>query len=226
MKRMIGALPAFALALFVVGTSVRADDPVVKKTDDPVVKKDAPVDTPKKDEVKVAELGKPAPDFELKGMDGKTVKLADYKGKIVVLEWFNPGCPYCQAAYDEKGALRTLPEKLMKDGVVWISINSQGSDEGSNTVDDQKAFFKERGGLHTPLLFDPTGKVGHSYGAKSTPHCFVIDAKGNLAYRGALDNAPGGRLKEGATLTNWVEAAVGELKAGKPVTKTETKSYG
>ena len=226
MKKILTSLPAFALALLVLGASVRADDKDVKK-DDPVVKKEVPKEQPKKDEIKVAELGKPAPEFELKGMDGKAVKLSDYKGKIVVLEWFNPGCPYCQAAYDEKGPLRTLPEKLAKDGVVWISINSQGADEGGNTVDEQKAFFKEHGGLKSPLLLDPTGKVGHSYGARSTPHCFVIDAKGNLAYRGALDNAPLGKLQKGEEmLTNWVEAAIGELKASKPVTKTETKSYG
>ena len=155
-------------------------------------------------------------------MDGKPVKLSDYKGKIVVLEWFNPDCPYCQGAYAEKGALRGLPEKLQKDGIVWLGINSTAD----TTADANKLFFKDKGGLKTPLLLDNAGVVGHLYGAKTTPHCFVIDTKGNLVYRGALDNAPGGKLADGDKLTNYVEAAIAEVKAGKPVTKADTKSYG
>lgn len=168
-----------------------------------------------------AEIGKPAPDFSLTTVDGKTVKLSDYKGKTVVLEWFNPGCPYCVYAYGEGGPLRDLPERLMSQGIVWLSINSQ---DGS-AVDDNKAFMKANG-MKAPLLMDPTGAVGKMFGAKSTPHCFVINEKGLLVYAGGLDNAPKGKVKDTETKTNYVEAAIKDLKGGHAVTISETKQYG
>lgn len=168
-----------------------------------------------------AELGKAAPEFALTDVNGKTVKLSDYKGKVVVLEWFNQGCPYCQYIYSEKGPLRELPERLTKQGVVWLSINS------GMTADAAEAKkFMEANKMTTPMLLDADGKVGMAYGAKTTPHCYVIDEKGILRYRGALDNAPQGKVKDSETKMNYVEAALTDLKNGKAVTTPETKSYG
>ena len=186
---------------------------------------------PKKEEVKKddkaprAELGKPAPPFELKDVDGKTVKLADSKGKIVVLEWFSPGCPFCIQAYGEKGALKKLPEELTAKGIVWLSVVSENPANKGGKVEAIKKFM-ETNGLKAPMLLDPDGKVGKAYGAKCTPHMFVIDDKGVLVYQGALDNAPFGQVENDGERVGYVEAAVADLAAGKKVQKPDTKPYG
>jgi peroxiredoxin len=177
---------------------------------------------PAKQEAAPAALGKPAPAFALKDLAGKEVSLADYKGKIVVLEWFQPSCPYCQGGYKEDGACRLTSERLTKDGVVWLLVNSTNDSLDDSKVENNKKFFESRKLSHT-VLMDADGRVGRTYGAKSTPHCFVIDAKGNLAYRGAIDNM---QEKDAKERVNYVVDAVAELKAGKPVTKAETRSYG
>jgi hypothetical protein len=195
----------------------------------PEVKPEAKKEEPKKEEVKKDDkaagpaIGAPAPDFTLKDVDGKSVKLSDYKGKIVVLEWFNPGCPFVQAAHGKDGPLHDM-SKMTSDGVVWLAINSSpAGQEGAGAEANKKS--RDEWKISGPVLLDEAGTVGRTYGAKSTPHMFVIDAKGMLAYRGALDNAPQGKL-EGDKKINYVEAAISELKAGKPVTTKETKSYG
>ena len=111
---------------------------------------------------------------------------------------------------------------MQKDGVVYLLVNSSNAEDPNAKLEDNVEFFKSRKLSHT-VLMDTDGKVGHAYGAKSTPHCMVIDAKGNLAYRGAIDNA---MEKDAKEKVNYVEAAVSELKADKKVTQTETKSYG
>jgi peroxiredoxin len=169
-----------------------------------------------------AELGKTAPPFTLKDLAGKDVSLADYKGKIVVLEWFQPSCPVCQAQYKDEGACRTTSDKLTKDGIVWLLVNSTEANNADSKVEDNKKFFENLKITRT-VLMDTEGKTGMAYGARTTPHCFVIDAKGNLAYRGAIDNA---MEKDAKDKINYVEAAVAELKAGKPVSHADTKSYG
>ena len=172
-----------------------------------------------------ADLGKPAPDFELKGVDGKSVKLSSFKGKVVVLEWFNPGCPFCAYAYGDKGPLKTLPEQLRGKGIVWLSIVSEKPENpGGKTENIQK--FVDANGMKAPMLLDPDGKVGKRYGAKTTPHMFVINEKGVLVYKGALDNAPFGQSENNEAHINYVEAALADLGAGRAVTKAETKSYG
>lgn len=186
--------------------------------------KPAPAKEEKKEDKLVAEVGKPAPEFSLQDLDGKTVKLSDFKGKIVVLEWFSPKCPACVFAYSDKGPLLELPERLKKEGVVWLAVNSDGGEPGK--VEPNKEFFKERKINSMTVLLDPTGATGKTYGAKTTPHCMVIDEKGVLRYRGALDNAPGGRVSDKETKVNYVQKAVEELKGGKAVTTSETKSYG
>lgn len=215
-----GALAALGLPL--IASDVGVDAPVAAQETGNQGDKPAPKEE-KKDEKATAEVGKPAPEFALKDLDGKTVKLSDFKGKIVVLEWFSPKCPACVFAYSEKGPLLELPERLKKEGVVWLAVNSDGGEPGK--VEPNKEFMKERK-LDMTILLDPTGATGKAYGAKTTPHCMVIDEKGVLRYRGALDNAPGGRVKDTETKVNYVQKAVEELKGGKAVTTSETKSYG
>lgn len=187
-------------------------------------KKDEKIVLPKVADGAKAELGKLAPDFVLKDLDGKDATLAQHLGKYVVLEWFNPGCPACKQAYGEGGALRELPDRLKKDGVVWLVMNSEGPEEKGSELQRNKDFAKENG-IKSPILFDPTGAVGKAYGAKTTPHCFVVSDKGVLIYAGALDNAPYGKVS-GDKKIEYVADAIAQAKAGKKVEVAETKSYG
>jgi len=172
-----------------------------------------------------AAVGAPAPDFNLTDLDGKTVKLSDYKDKQVVLEWFNPECPFVRASHT-RGSLVDLARKYAAKGVVWLAVNSsapgkQGSGVEKNR-DGRKAF-----GMEHPILLDESGEVGRAYGATNTPHMFVID-KGKLVYRGAIDNSPDGEKGEpqGGKLVNYVDATFEDLAAGRPVRTAETRAYG
>lgn len=170
-----------------------------------------------------AELGKPAPDFTLTDLAGKSVHLADLRGKRVVLEWFNPDCPFVRYAHT-KGPLKDMAARYVKKGVVWLSINSSApGKQGHGAARNQEATREYA--LANPVLLDESGKVGRLYGAKSTPHLYVIDEKGTLVYRGALDNAPLGEAGAGAA-ENYVDAAFADLGAGRPVKTADTKAYG
>ncbi len=182
------------------------------------------VSAPMADGKLLAKVGQPAPNFALKDLNGKEHTLAQYKGKTVVLEWFSPGCPYCVYAYGD-GSLKTMPEQYMKDGMVWLSVNSEAPENKAASVEMNRTFI-EKNGMKAPLLMDPTGIVGRSYGAKSTPHVFVIDPKGVLVYQGALDNAPLGKVADDAAKIDYVGDAVAAIKAGTAPKVTETKSYG
>lgn len=173
-----------------------------------------------------AEVGKPAPDFALKDLDGNEVRLSSFKGKTVVLEWFNPRCPYVRAAHT-KGSLKDAAKRHTKDGVVWLAINSAGEGKQGFGVDASREGTKTYGMDH-PVLLDPSGDVGHAYGATNTPHMMVIDPNGILVYRGAIDNSPDG---EGESPTNgvlvrYVDEALAAVAAGKTPATTETKAYG
>jgi peroxiredoxin len=171
----------------------------------------------------VATVGQMAPDFTLTSHEGKQVTLSSLRGKIVVLEWFNPGCPFIVYTHT-KGALKQAPST--HDGkVVWLAINSNAPGKQGNGLALQKTKHAEYG-MTYPILIDEDGKVGHLYEAKTTPHMFVIDTAGKLAYKGALDNAPFGRIQGGDTKVNYVETAVGALLAGNAPKVTETRSYG
>lgn len=164
-----------------------------------------------------AAIGKPAPAFALKGADGKEVKLADYKDKIVVLEWSNAGCPVCQRHVKAKTAEKTMAGYKDK-GVVWVNIDST---DGAKAEDITK-FMKENG-ITAPWLLDSTGATGKAYGAKTTPHMFVIDAKGVLAYSGAIDDDKDGKNDKAK---NYVKEAVDALLKGSAVATATTESYG
>lgn len=173
----------------------------------------------------LAKIGDPAPDFELTEVDGKTkVKLSAYRGKTVVLEWFNPDCPFVVHAHGE-GSLKTMAAEQTKKGIVWLAINSGAPGKQGNGVDrNRKA--KQEYTLGHPVLLDEDGKVGQLYGARTTPHMFIVTAAGKLAYAGSIDNAPFGRVPEGRTLVNYVDAALSDLAAGREVKINETKPWG
>jgi peroxiredoxin len=173
-----------------------------------------------------AEVGKPAPDFELRDLDGKAVKLSAYRGKVVVLEWFNAGCPFVKAAHG-KGSLKTAAKDAMGKGVVWLAINSSAEGKQGAGVDANREGAKKFGLSH-PVLLDTTGTVGHMYGATNTPHLFVIDEAGTLVYRGAVDNSPDGEGESptGGKLVSYVDATLSDLAAKRPVAVPSTKAYG
>jgi peroxiredoxin len=173
-----------------------------------------------------AAVGKPAPDFKLRDLAGKEVSLASFKGKVVVLEWFNPGCPFVKKSHGE-GSLVDAAKRHAKNGVVWLAVNSgapgkQGADVAMNT-EAAKAWS-----MGHPILRDETGAVGKAYGATNTPHMYVIDKKGVLVYAGAIDNSPDGEGKspQGGKLIKHVDDALEDLAAGKPVRTPTTKAYG
>ena len=173
-----------------------------------------------------AKVGEPAPDFTLTDYDGKSVHLADLKGKTVVLEWFNPDCPFVKASHT-KGSLRDSAKRHAAEGVVWLGVNSSAAGKQGNAP-DRVAAGKQAFGLDHPILADATGQVGHLYGATNTPHLYVIDARGILVYRGAIDNSPDGEgdSPQGGKLINYVDTALSELAAGKPITTKQTEAYG
>jgi peroxiredoxin len=162
--------------------------------------------------------GDRAPQFALQDQDGKTVNLADARGKIIVLEWFNSECPFVQRHYREK-TMNTLADKYSSKDVVWYAINSTSG----KTQADNKSIAGEWG-INHPVLSDPDGAVGQAYGAKSTPHMFIIDKDGKIAYAGGIDNDPDG--DKGDKRVNYVEKALDELLAGKAVSEPQTKQYG
>jgi peroxiredoxin len=173
-----------------------------------------------------AEVGRPAPDFALKDLDGNDVRLSSFKGKRVVLEWFNPGCPFVKAAHT-KGSLRDAARRHTKAGVVWLAVNSGAPGKQGAGVEVNRAGVRTFGMEH-PVLVDESGVVGRAYGATNTPHMMVVDEKGTLVYRGAIDNSPDGEGESApdGKLVGYVDAALADLAAGRPVAVAETKAYG
>ncbi len=171
-------------------------------------------------------LGAAVPDFSLPDVDGKAVKLSDFKGKTVVLEWFNPECPFVKASHT-KGSLVGEARKMTSKGVVWLAVDSGASGKQGAGAEKMKAGAKAFDLAH-PLLVDEQGTLGKELGATNTPHMMVIDKTGKLVYRGAIDNSPDGegQSPEGGKLVNYVEAALDDLAAGRAVKTAETKAYG
>jgi peroxiredoxin len=170
-----------------------------------------------------ASSGPAAPDFTLPDLDGKQVTLSSFRGKTVVLEWFNPGCPFVRYAHGE-GPLKDLAKKLTATGVVYLAVNSGSAGKQGAGAEVNRQASKEWSMQH-PVLIDESGTVGKSYDAKTTPHMYVVDPSGALVYKGALDNAPLGKVPAEGQV-NYVENALAAVAAGKPVEVAETKSYG
>lgn len=173
-----------------------------------------------------ATLGQKVPNFTLTGADGKSHSLADYKGKFVVLEWTNPECPFVHKFYDS-GTMQNLQKEETGKGVVWLRINSGApGHEGTQTPAQAAAYDKDEHVNATETLLDPTGKVGHEFGATNTPQMFVINQKGMLVYAGGIDNKPSTDASDIATAKNYVTAALDEAMAGKPVETASARPYG
>ena len=166
-----------------------------------------------------AEVGKPAPDFSVKDINGKTHKLSDYKGKIVVLENYNLDCPFVANHYNS-GAMQELQGQTTGKGVVWLTVNSSYPDAAKG-----KKEFEAKKIKATALLHDPKGTIGKTYGFKTTPHMIVIDKEGLIAYNGAIDDKA---VTEGdpREARNYVREAVGKLATGGNVSVARTKPYG
>jgi peroxiredoxin len=173
-----------------------------------------------------ASVGQPAPAFSAVDTAGKQVSLADFKGRHVVLEWTNPGCPFVQKHYGSGNMQGTQKEATAK-GVVWLTINSTSTDAGDYLKPgEMAAWMQQQKATATATLMDPDGKVGRAYGARTTPHLYVVDPAGKLVYAGAIDSKPTGRVADIASATNYVKQTVGELLAGKPVSTPSTAAYG
>lgn len=166
------------------------------------------------------EIGKPAPGFTLTDHNGKEVNLSDFSGKVVVLEWFNDQCPFVKKHYNT-GAMNAVAAKYAEKGVVWLAINSSNF----GTV-EKNAAVASKWKISRPILDDHSGKVGKEYAATNTPQMFIVDAKGTLVYKGAIDSVDSADPDDISGATNYVAKALDEVTAGKPVTQSETKPYG
>lgn len=174
----------------------------------------------------IATVGAGAPEFSASALDSKSLKLSDYKGKYVVLEWHNQGCPFVKKHYDS-GNMQKAQKQWTDKGVVWLSIiSSAAGKQGYVTDAQEKEYMKKMNVAATQIVFDKEGTVGKLYGAKTTPHMFVIDPKGLLIYAGAIDDKPTSDIGDVAGAHNYVSAALAEAMAGKPVTVASTPSYG
>jgi peroxiredoxin len=171
------------------------------------------------------ETGKPAPDFTGTDINGKTIHLGDYKGKIVVIESYNSDCPYCHNHY-ATGAMQELQKDLAAKGVVWLVVDSVNKKNFSyRTPEQARKEFADQKITATAWLDDSSGVIGHLYGMKTTPHMFVVDKDGTLVYDGAIDNRPE-PFGDPRSARNYVHEAVDDLLAGKPIEVSQTKPYG
>jgi peroxiredoxin len=170
--------------------------------------------------------GQPARDFKLTDMNGKTVQLSQFKGKTVILEWHNSGCPFVQKHYNS-GNMQKTQAAAVGQGAVWLTVNSGApGKQGHMTLEQTRAFMKSSGSKASNYLLDPEGTVGKGYDAKTTPHIYVINPAGTLVYQGGIDDKPTADAADIAGARNHVLAALAEMKAGKPVSVAESRPYG
>ena len=171
------------------------------------------------------DIGKPAPDFTATDINGKTVKLSDYKDKIIVIESYNSDCPFCNNHY-KTGAMQELQSDLAARGVVWLIVDSVNPKHPSyRTPEQARKEWADKKIIATAWIDDNSGTVGHLYDMKTTPHMFVIDKNGVLVYAGAIDDKPD-PVHDPKTARNYVREAVDDLQAGKPIEVSQTKPYG
>lgn len=169
--------------------------------------------------------GQPAPNFTLTNTEGKPVSLADFKGKPVVLEWNNPGCPFVRKHYE--GNFQALQKEYGAKGVVWLAINSteeMSSDYMAPAV--WSRWMKDKGAAPAAMLMDTEGQVGRAYSARVTPHMYIINAQGVLVYAGAIDSIASARVSDIEKATNYVRQGLDELLAGKPLSVSSNQAYG
>jgi peroxiredoxin len=172
------------------------------------------------------EIGQPAPDFKAQDLSGAPHSLQEYRGKTVVLEWNNPGCPFVQKHYNS-GNMQKLQKEFTQRGVIWLTVNSTNPGAGDyKTPAAQRAWDDEKHLASTAYLRDPDGAVGKLYGAKTTPHMFVVDSKGVLVYAGGIDDKRSADIADIAGAKNYVSAALNSVLAGQPVAVTSAPPYG
>jgi len=170
--------------------------------------------------------GDSAPEFKGTDSNGKTETLAQYRGKYVVLEWTNQGCPYTRKHYDS-GNMEALQKQWTAKGVVWLSvISSAPGEQGYQTASQENSYLNRMKATPTAVLLDPAGTIGRMYDAKTTPHMFVIDPQGRIVYEGAIDDQPTPDPSSVKTAHNYVTEALEEAMSGKPVATPVTRAYG
>lgn len=171
-------------------------------------------------------VGDPAPGFTAVDSNGKQQHLSDYKGKFVVLEWHNQGCPYTKKHY-ESGNMQRLQKEWTEKGVVWLTVisSAQGM-QGFVTPSQENDYVKTMKAAPTAVLMDPGGSLGHLYSAKTTPHMFIVDPNGTLIYNGAIDDHPTSDQADIPNSKNYVSLALQQAMDGKPVTEAATRPYG
>jgi AhpC/TSA family len=171
-------------------------------------------------------IGMPAPAFQAVDAQGKTRSLSEFRGKTVVLEWTNSGCPYVRKHYDA-GAMQAQQAAAARDGVVWLSVVSSAPGmQGYLSATDAKGWKAKEKARSAEVLLDPKGVVGRAYDARTTPHMYVIDAKGVLVYAGGIDDKRSANPEDVKTAKNYVRAALADLQAGKPVATSTSTPYG
>lgn len=172
-------------------------------------------------------VGQPAPDFTLTDIDGNKHTLSSLKGKTVVLEWVNPECPIVKKHYDKSGNMPKLQKEATSDGVVWLSINSgHPGAQGDYDAAEVKEWMRKNNASATAYLRDSAGAVGRKYDARTTPHMYVIDAKGTLVYAGGIDSIQSANPRDIDKATNYVREALKDLKSGQPVRTATAPFYG
>lgn len=174
-----------------------------------------------------ATLDQPAPAFTVQGADGKPVSLSAYKGRTVVLEWTNHECPFVRKHYDHSGNIPKLQKEATANGVVWLQVitsypGSQGHVSGAEAL----KLNQQRGAAPTAVLLDSDGKLGKAYEARTTPHLYVINAAGNLVYKGGIDSIPSSNASDIAKADNYVRLALADMAANRKVAQPSTRPYG
>ena len=174
----------------------------------------------------MAAVGQKAPDFTLTDTAGKTVRLSDYKGKHVVLEWNNPGCPFVRKHYDSAN-MQALQKEAASKGVVWLAVNSTETSHPDYLAAPKLGqWMVQQKAAPTATLMDESGTAGKAYGARTTPHMYMVAPDGTLIYAGGIDSIPSARTDDIKTATNYVRLGLNEALAGKPLSQATTRPYG
>ena len=170
--------------------------------------------------------GQPAPQFRASDVNGKAVSLSDFSGKYVVLEWNNPNCPFVMKHYDS-GNMQALQKRFGADNVAWVAVNSTNTSHVDYLSPDKlAAWFRQQNAAPTAILMDTKGEIGRAYGAKVTPHMYVIDPKGTVIYAGAIDDKRSANPADVQTANNYVAAALTAARGGRPVGTATSSAYG
>ncbi len=179
-----------------------------------------------------AAVGQAAPEFSALDTAGKSHKLSDFKGKLVVLEWTNPGCPFVVKHYNGEanvgmGNMQSLQKEFTDKGVVWLAVNSTSTNSADYLVPAKLAsWVTDKQARPSAMLMDESGKIGQMYGAKTTPHMFIISPQGVLVYAGSIDSVASARVDDIKTATNYIRQGLSEALSGKPISMANTRPYG